>query len=169
MTPQAHIIHQIRGRVRLRIKAKRQDAEFFEAVHGQLTTLQGIEDVRVNSDTGSIVLVHPEIPYSALETQLQTLDLFEMAAGPEAETPVIVPLISGISKVNQKISELSSGRIDLLTLVIMGAVALAIRQSMRGDLLGPALPLLWSAVELAIRISRSRADATPDTTTLEEP
>ncbi len=160
MTETAHIVHRIPGRVRLRIRNKRQDQAYFAELLGQIQSLDCIEDVRVNSNTGSIILRHPERPYAEVETALQQLKLFDIAEGPEPETPALKPLISGISRIDQIIKEESSGIANLRTLVIVAAVLLAIRQFRRGNLLGPALPLLWNALELAWRFNgwASKAD-----------
>ena len=39
--------------------------------------------------------------------------------------------------------------------MVIAAVGLALRQMFRGELLGPAMPLLWSAIDLAIRFANS--------------
>ncbi len=167
MTPQAYIIHQTGARVRLRVKAKRQDADYFAALRSRIEAVHGIDEVRVNSTTGSVILLHPELPYSKIEPELRNIDLFELAAGPEPETPALTPLRSGISKANQALSETSSGSVDLRTLVVVGAIGLAIHQMLRGNLLGPALPLVWRAVDLAMsfRDAAGNADPEPDADT----
>ena len=63
MSDIAYIVHQISGRVRLRIKTRRQDQAYFEALRRQLEPLECIETVRVNSNTGSIILRHSARPY----------------------------------------------------------------------------------------------------------
>ena len=159
MTETAHIVHRIPGRVRLRIRNKRQDAVYFGELSRQIQSLDCIEDVRVNSNTGSIILRHPDRSYAEVESALQQLKLFDIAEGPEPETPALKPLISGISRIDQIIKEESSGIANLRTLVIVAAVLLAIRQFRRGNLLGPALPLLWNALELAWRFNGSASSA----------
>ena len=159
MTELAYIVHQIPGRVRLRIRGKRQDQAYFEEVCRQLQPLDCIEDVRVNCNTGSIILRHAETPYAEVETELRQLQLFEIGEGPEPETPALRPLQSGLSKIDQLIKEESLGVASLRTVVIVAAVLLAIRQFRRGNLLGPALPLLWNALELAGRFNGRKSGA----------
>jgi hypothetical protein len=153
MTELAYIVHQIPGRVRLRIRDKRQDQAYFEELCGRLEPLDCVEDVRVNCNTGSIILRHPNKSYAEVETELRQLKLFEIAEGPEPETPALRPLLSGISRIDQVIREESSGVANIRTVVIVVAVLLAIRQFRRGELLGPALPLLWNALALAGRLN----------------
>ena len=162
MTELAYIVHQTPGRVRLRIRERRQDQAYFDELRAQLQSLDCIEDVRVNCNTGSIILRHPDSSYAEVETALLQLKQFDIAEGPEPETPALKPLISGITRIDQIIKEESSGIANLRTLVIVAAVVLAIRQFRRGNLLGPALPLLWNALELAWRFNgwASSADDT---------
>lgn len=155
----AYIVHRIPGRVRLRIRDKRQDQAYFEALCRQLQPLDCIEDVRANCSTGSIILRHAETPYAEVEAELRQLQLFDIAEGPEPETPALRPLQSGLSRIDQLIREESSGITNLRTIVIVAAVLLAIRQFRRGELLGPALPLLWNALELAGRFNGWKSGA----------
>lgn len=113
---------------------------------------------RINSGTGSILLLHPSIPDAELETWLGENGVFELADEPPAPTGrALAPLISVVSKLNRAISERTSGRVDLRTILFVVAVVLAIRQLARGEVLGPAVPLLWIALQLAGGIASGRA------------
>jgi hypothetical protein len=151
MTPKAYILHQVPGRIRLRVKEKRQDWSYFEEARRRLESLSGIAEVRVNATTGTILLLHPQRPFGTLEPQLRGLELFDLREGSEPETPALAPVLKGISTVGQAIDGETSGSIDLRTLLFVALVLLAVRQMMRGDLLGPALPLLWNALEMILR------------------
>ena len=75
----AYIVHRIPGRVRLRIRGKRQDQAYFEALCRQLQPLDCVEDVRANCNTGSIILRYAETPYAEVEAELRQLQLFDIA------------------------------------------------------------------------------------------
>jgi hypothetical protein len=153
MSDVAYIVHQISGRVRLRIKTRRQDQAYFDALRRQLEPLECIETVRVNCNTGSIILRHPARPYAEVESAVRQLGLFELATGREPATPALAPLLSGISRIDQLVDEESSGVINLRTVTVVAVILLAMRQMRRGELLGPALPMLWNALELAGRFN----------------
>jgi hypothetical protein len=158
MPPLARIIHQTRSRVRLRIGEKRKDPEYFEQVGNQLGSVSGISELRTNSNTGCILLLHPEQTWAELEPQLQQLGLFEITEAAEPEKPALEPLLEGFSRINQALTAGSSGRVDLRTLTYIGMMALTINQIMRGQVLGPALPMLWNALSLVERFTRSAMD-----------
>lgn len=81
--------------------------------------------------------------------------MFEIAEGSEPETPALTPLFSGIRKLDQAIVSSTSGSVDLRTLLFVGALIIAIRQMRRGELFSPALPLLWSAMEMVSRFGKT--------------
>ena len=151
MVPRAYIVHRLPGRLRLRIRDRRQDPDYFAAVRRELEAVPGIDSVRVNGNTGSILLLHPQVPHAQLASRLRELELFELAVGPEPAVPALASVRSMISELNQAVDSGSSGGVDLRALVVLAGLAIAIRQMMRGELLGPALPLLWSVAELAMR------------------
>ncbi len=159
MTELAYIVHQIPGRVRLRIKHKRRDRSYFDRLSRQLQPLDCIEDVRVNCNTGSIILCHRGQPYSAVETELRKLELFEIVGGPEPATPAPKPLLSSLSRTDRLIEEQNPGLLNLRTLVLIAIVLLAVQQVRRGAFLGLALPLLWNGLELVGRFNDWLGDA----------
>lgn len=169
MTPRAHIVHQTRNRVRLRIREKRQDPEYFEEVRERLASVTGVSEVRVNSNTGSIVLLHPRKSFEEIAPGLQQPDLFEFFAGPEPEISALAKLQTGMTKLNQVINQGTAGVADLKTVAVIVLVALAIRQIRRGSLIGPALPLLWSALDIALRFKKEQPAAEPETQAIPEP
>lgn len=158
MEPRAHVIHQTRGRVRLRVAERREDSEYFELTRERLVTLSGITEVRVNSVTGCILLLHPDRPWTELAPELCQLELFELMEEPEPVRPAIEPLLSGFSLVDRTLFEESAGLLDLKTLAYLGLMFFIIRQVMQGNILGPALPMLWNAMNLVERFHNLKGD-----------
>jgi hypothetical protein len=150
-TPKAYLVHRLPGRVRLRVREKRQDTDYFDRVRRQLAWLPGVESVRVNAATGSVLVLHPDMPYADLERRLQALELFALVPEAEPVTPPLAGVRAGMARIDALLGSSFPGGLDLRTLVVMGAGALALRQIVRGEVLGPGLPLLWSAMELVLR------------------
>ena len=162
MAPCAYVVHQIRCRLRLRIKDKRNDYPYFEAVRRELDLIPGVEEVRVNPATGTILLLHAEQSVGRLQHRLRQLDLFEIIDGPEPATPVLAPLTQGIAMIDQTLLDSSGGRVDLRAVAYIGLMAVTVHQIRRGQLLGPALPLIGQAFSLLNRINGLRDAATAD-------
>ena len=153
MAPRAYVIHQLRCRVRLRIKDKRNDYQYFEAVRRELDLLPGVDEVRINPATGTVLLVHPEQSYTQLLSKLQQQNLFEFIDGPEPPTPVLAPVTSGLAMIDKALADSSDGRLDLRAVGYIGLMAVTVYQIRRGQLLGPALPVIWQAFSLLGRIN----------------
>ncbi len=147
------MVHRTRERTRLRVPSRRDDAEFFEQAHAELSTTVG--EVRVNPGTGSILLLHSHLPGEALDALLRDSALFDLSDEPVPPVRALEPLRAGVSRLDRAIAGMTAGAADLRTVLFVVAVALAIRQLLRGNVLGPAVPLLWMALELAGRIAAS--------------
>lgn len=156
MMPRAYVIHRTRDRLRLRVREKRQDPEYFEEVRARLALVTGVERVRVNSTTGSIVLLHPEASFDEIALGLSQLDLFKFDSHPEPAISALNQFQAEVTRINQFINQGTAGIVDLKTVAVIVFVLLAIRQMQRGSLFGPALPLLWNAVDLALRFRKEQ-------------
>jgi hypothetical protein len=159
--PRAYLVHRLAGRTRLRIRERRQDTDYFDRVHRQLIWLPGVESVRVNSGTGSVLVLHPDTPYATLERRLQALELFRIVPGREPSEAPLATLQTGVARLDGLVGSGLAGGLDLRTLAVMAAAGLAIRQMARGEVLGPGLPLLWNAFELILRRGGTREKDLP--------
>ncbi len=150
MKPTAYIIHQSSGRTRLQVPVKRRDGDFFIQVHEQLTALPGVESVKTNPLSSSILLLHPESdPKTALEG-IQTLGLFEsIETQSKSQTPSLNPkLFTGVfNELEQAFSGYTKQQHTLLFVLLVG---LAVVQMLRGNIMAPAIPLLGYAMEIAL-------------------
>ncbi len=158
MLPRAYIIHQLRGRLRLRITEKRQDPDYIQEVCGKLESLPGVAEVSFNETTGSLLLLHPELGFAELEPQLLELALFELVNGPEPKSPLLNPVWQGFSWFDQAISSGSAGNIDLRSLAFLGLLGLSAQQIYRGNIVGPAIPMLLGALNMAQQINQPTVD-----------
>lgn len=52
----ARIVHHVPGRLRIKVVGAREETEFFAAVQGVIGTLHGVDSVRVNPASSSIVV-----------------------------------------------------------------------------------------------------------------
>lgn len=158
MLPRAYIVHQVRGRLRLRIREKRQEPEYFQEICPQLELLAGITEVSFNDITGSLLLRHPGLPFAELSPRLSKLALFEIVEGPEPKNTALNPVFSGFSWIDQVVSEGSTGKVDLRSLAFLGLIGLSAQQIYRGNIIGPAIPMLLSALDLAQQIYQPKTE-----------
>jgi hypothetical protein len=159
--PQARIVHQLRGRLRLRIKDRRQDPDYFTDLSSRMEALQGVEAVSANPTTGSVLLLHPDCPYERLQPQLTALELFELVEVPPPARSALSPVFEGVARINEGLAAGTSGNYDLRTLAVLGLLGVAVHQLYRGNIVGPAIPMLISALDLARQIASSPVDREP--------
>lgn len=147
-TPTAYLVHRVSTRFRLRVPERRGEADYFEQVQQRLSGLTGVEEVRVNPATASILALHPVRPFADLESELGAVQLFRLAAGQIPNRPAFTPLQSGLSSLDRYLRDNSGAGLDLRSLTFIAMVGIALNQIRRGETLGPALPMLWNAFEL---------------------
>ena len=163
MPPRAHIVHQLKHRVRLRVPEQRGDPFYFEEAGEKLATLDSLSQYNTNTTTGCIVLHFPDSDWASVEEQLNSMELFELTDTPVTDTPAMQPLLTGIARRDRTVASGSAGRVDLRTIMFLALTVLAIRQAMKGDILGPALPLILSAWSLAEKFGVGSASDADDT------
>jgi len=147
----AHVVHQLPGRLRLRIPEHRKDEAFFDSLAGRLREIEDIISVSRDALTASL-LIHHQVPEDRIWSFLE--ELLELTLQPAPATATAYSLSSvgaGIQAVNHSLQRASGGATDLRTLLFLLLVGLAIRQILRGQIMIPATGLLWNAFELALR------------------
>lgn len=130
MTPIATIQHQIPGRLRLRIPARRGDVSFFHGIVQALSKLPGVEKLDAIPLTGSIIIRHSGSA-QAIAAAATEQGLFEI--GPEEPKEAPAP-----STRRQPYSGLRST-------AATGLSGLALFQVARGQLTGNAAENFWNA------------------------
>lgn len=158
MLPHAEIVHNSPGRLRLRIRARRDRADYFAGIEQKLVQCPGVERVVTNPVTGS-VLLEPAIDLAALVAFIEAQQLFQLGPTPALTAPLTQQLAERFSVLNGDLRRLSGGGIDLGSLGFIGLVTLAVVQLQRGYVLGPASTLLWSATGLLLRMPAGRGNS----------
>lgn len=152
MAVRAQIVHQMPGRVRLRVRERRSDSGYFSALSQDLSRLHGVRHVKVNPDTASVVIEYA----GSAETLMQQLQFHELSVqGPEK-----VNVTHGRPAPRAPIPsmQLVSGR-DINPMFMLGTVlaVLGIVQTVRGNILVPAMSTMWYAISAFRHASVSRA------------
>jgi hypothetical protein len=125
MTAAAQTLHVMVGRSRIRIPEMRGDAEWFEGVRRGLAAYPGITRVKANPAGASLLVEGHDLAVRRIGSVAESQGWFRL----EPEAP---PVERG-------------RRLDALVPVL---VLLALVQAMRGQIMVPALNLLWYAARL---------------------
>lgn len=148
MPPLAHAVHRTAGRLRLRIPEHRHDAAYFTTLTRRLAGLPGILAVAANPETAGVLLRLDPTPGTDPVAMIQGAGLLRIIEGPPALSPALIGIRRAADRLDQALDGLTGGSGDLRTLAFAVLVILALRQTTRGQLMAPAVTLLWYAFDL---------------------
>jgi len=154
MLPIAHIVHRLRGRLRLKVPDRRGNTGWFEQVASSLRMIPGVIRVEARSASGSL-LIHHRADLS-LDGPLEDSRMFKIVYGVPSVTLAspernVFPI--GLTRDSPNV-----GRGDLKKLLIALAVILAMIQALRGKIMAPAISLLIFATNLALMVENSEKE-----------
>jgi len=148
MPPDAYIVHQIPGRVRFKVPARRGDTRYFEETSTLLAECRGVHLSQINPTTGSLLIRH-EGDLTPIMAFAKRKKLFQIVQN--APPAIFVRERAGESfkAADSALKSVSNGGMDLLGVLFLGLVALAIHQALEGNIWAPASTLLWYAFTLS--------------------
>jgi hypothetical protein len=150
MTAKAVIVHQIPGRIRIRIPEKRGDSAYFLELSEKLAGIDNVQNVKTNAATGSVVIEFS----SSLDTVIEKLRLLDLDVDMQQSLPEKQPVSMPRDRVMKPLN-IVSGR-EINSMFMMGSLltVIGLAQTFRGKILAPALTAFWYAME-AFRQSRN--------------
>ncbi len=140
--PQAEVVHQLPGRIRLRLHARRGEAAFFTDLAARLGRLAGVRAVKANPRTASLLIEYAGALDALLRAAREHAVLEAVAAAP------VVPR-----------SRRYAGRLAAmppLSVAAAGLVGLGGLQVARGKILGTASENFWMAFRIYALMGRPR-------------
>lgn len=146
---QAHVVHAIPGRARIKLPARRGDGLFFSRLEDFLRRCPGVAEVHSNSRAASALIAFAEHGnLDRLATYARKHRVFRLDHHPPPLKTVGEQFSARMHEVNQWISTGSRGHLDAHSVFFLLFLALGVKQLWRGNIMQPAIPLLWRAVEI---------------------
>jgi hypothetical protein len=146
MKPVAQIRHRLPHRLRLCIPLKRRDEAFFSHIKIVIDQIDGVDLTQVNCLSGGIVIDHTACSSEVLLERLDRCELFKMDT--DQQESIGQPL-SGPMPASQPFLNIQDPHRDIWrALLALLLLALAIQQILRGNIMVPAISLLWYALEI---------------------
>jgi len=146
----AFVVHELPGRLRLRIPEKRSDSAFFAGLAERLTECPGVRSIEINALTGSILLFHAA-ETSAVDVARYAEQAALFSVIPSSATPARTLgqcAAKGLDAFDRGLTAASGGWVDLQSAFFLLLLGLAVRQARRGQVLAPAISLFWEAIGL---------------------
>lgn len=149
MASDASITHNMEGRLRIRVPSKKRDEPYFAAVKDVLSAVEGVDEVEVTPQTGSVLVFH-HTDTEAITQAGASKDLFKINPAPEVRNTMLHDSVSAqVGKINDRIKELSEGGVDLRGLAFIALLGTGIYQIARGNFTAPAwYTAFWYALGL---------------------
>lgn len=153
MKPAAYLTHSAPGRCRLRIPAKRHDADYFNTLKEQLIAgTEGIEHISVNPLAASILIIynHEQLMFVELKNLLHDTEHFQLTEQVHSLS-VLESAIQGIDSLDKRLKTTTSGQINFNALLFIVLVMIAVRQLRNGAVFGPASTVFWYALQILMK------------------
>lgn len=145
MLPDAHVVHRLPGRLRIKFDRQKGDGAFFSMLSRELRACPGVLDVTANPITASVLIQH-----TADETKIMqfaaTHELFNVS--PHDGSPAVdvqAQMTAGFRGFNRDLQSVTGGALNFDALIVLGLGGLAIQQAIEGNIMAPAVSLLWYA------------------------
>lgn len=151
----AYVVHELPERLRIRLPEHRNEPDFFNNLAAQIEQLEGVEIVRIDALTTSILIEH-RMHADDLRASLAADVGLELSPHPRSTRYSLAPVTATLSAINKRLRNASDGSTDLQAILFVVVVAMAIRQIIKGQIMVPAISLLWYAFELAVRSKDKR-------------
>ena len=148
--PLASVHHRMRGRVRIRFDRPIPDLPALELIVHQIGSMDGVERVAANADTGSLTIHHAG-DFEPIAKAIADEGLMHIRdADDDNPMDPVAAVASGLAGANAAVGRMTLGRADLIGLAFIGLVGGGIVQMARGRIAGPALTLFGQAATLAM-------------------
>jgi hypothetical protein len=152
MLPAATIVHDIPGRLRVRVEERRRDDAYFAHAAEQLRQCPGVVEVTVTPMTASVLVLHDGAGRDVVADYARAFELFDVAAqaalAPDADLLPGQIVRERLRDADRWVRRHSDDRTDLRSLALVGLLAGAAWQIVRGHVLPAGATLLWYALAL---------------------
>ncbi len=154
--PRAEIVHQMPGRLRVRVADRRNNREYFARVREALATMEGVQSVETNWASGSVLLLHDSTADNITQFARER-DLFDVHA-PQWLAPAVSQRIAqGAGSVVHRVNRFTRGEVDVPGIVVIGFATAGLVQVLRRNAWPPGMTLFWYAAILLKDVASAAA------------
>ena len=154
----AFVVHAMPGRVRIRIPNKRGDSLYFADLQANLLQCDEVRAVQTNYRVASVLVDCVAAgDFDSIADYAREQGLFALE-GELAVSLQTVPEIfsANLNAVNRVLGTFTKSHLDMESIFFLLFVGLGFRQLLRGGIMQPAIPLLWTAVEIMRDLNKGR-------------
>lgn len=145
--PVAQLVHELPGRIRVRVPARRGDSTYFHKVRETFDLCRPVLAAEGNPRTASVLIRH-EGDARTIWTFAESRGLFIPERGVAAAPRILDRVIADARQIDGWFQSSSGGDLDLGTVVTAGLVGMSVYQLLCGQILAPSVTLGWYAASL---------------------
>jgi hypothetical protein len=147
----ASVTHELPGRTRLKIHARRGNTEYFRDIVQRLSDCSGVTWIKANPRTASLLVGHT-VPFSQVAAFAEEQQLFLLTANKVTwQRSLYRQVVENLEQVNVKFTHLSHGQWDVRSALFIVILGLSVVQTARGQILVPAMALWFQALDLLVK------------------
>lgn len=148
--PSASVVHAVPGRARIRISAKRGDGIYFSRLEGGLKGCPGVRSVHGNARAGSVLIHYASgVDLKSIADHARRRRIFNLAGEPQKPLKTVREVFAWqLQQADRIIATGTRGHVDAESLFFAMFLGLGLLQMWRGQIMQPAIPLLWRAIEI---------------------
>ncbi len=155
MIPPAYMVHESDGRLRVGVPSKKGHSDYFSRLEEDLSALPGVEFVKGNPISGTVLLVH-RISRGAIARYAAQKGHFALKSPRSQPKPVFVHVAEAFRSWNEGLKRATGGALDLPGAIFLSLVLSGIYQIARGNVRAPAwYTAFWYALGV---FSKGHAD-----------
>lgn len=162
MRPTAYVVHRTRQRMRLRVPEKRGEPEWFGQAAASLERLDWVDRVETGPLSASLILYGDAT--GDLNERLAQIDVFQFQPQAPRVPPATEQIKHGLARIDRALQSPDDGRTNLRSLLFLLMLILAGVQMARGQVMVPAVSLLWYAMQLVLEARTEPSPQISDTT-----
>ncbi|HIJ59942.1 MAG TPA: hypothetical protein HPP56_04940, partial [Nitrospirae bacterium] len=148
---EALVVHNIPGRIRLKIDSKKGNKSFFDKVMDSLVGIKEIQKIEINPTTGSIIIYSNESSDSIIRL-MKEQKLFHIVEKNISTRRIHGSFKGAYNEIDKKIKTLTAGELNLADAAFLGLLGMGIYQIQRGNFTAPAwYTAFWYAMNVFLK------------------
>lgn len=153
MIPEAHIVHKVKDRLRIKIPSKKGDKSFFASVQEKFSKPDTGEAIFVNPDTASVLFLG-RFTAKHIAEMAQKAKLFKLKTTTRRRETLLGGLKDMFRTIDKRLLKVTGGELDIPSLVFLGLISHGVYQFARGNFTGPPwYTAFWYALGLFSKTS----------------
>lgn len=137
MVPEAYVSHRAPRRLRIKIPSKKGNSSFFSTLLDRLAKCPGVEEVKVNPQIGSVLILYTGDTKAVTEFAKKS-DLFHLKPARPPRKTFFVNVADTFRAYDKDLKKISGGELDIPSLVFVSLLISGVWQIARGNLGMPA-------------------------------